>query len=210
MSEYKPSLDEFLKDISTHRVEVLLDQGIYRHLRCRRVEEPTWLHWFDIHTGPNFLLIRGDMGSVCFSRVEDMFTFFASDPAKINASYWAEKIEGLPHGGTCIARKFDGDRFKEALVESLERYGLNGDLRRRVVASLDSEIEWCDDESFVRRQVDDFELDGFSFVDTFEVDSTAYLFHYIWLIRAICWAIGRYREMEDCKAFSAAAAEVAS
>jgi len=207
MSEYKPSLEEFLKDVETHTVEVLLDQGFYRHLRCRRAENPIWLHWFDIVTAPDLLLIRGDMGSVSFSRIEDMFKFFSSDPAKINPHYWAEKIQALARQSSSGAMVWDGDVFKQALVDSLQDYGVVGEHRKEIEDKLESEIEWRDDESYVRRQVDQFEHDGFCFVDTHEISGEVYLSCYIWLIRAICWSIGQYEQRKKGSA-AAAAAEV--
>jgi len=206
MSEYKPSVEEFLKDVETHTVEVLLEQGVYRHLRCRRAENPIWLDWFDIVTAPDILLIRGDMGSVSFSRIEDMFKFFSSDPAKINPHYWAEKIQALASENSSGAMAFDADVFKEALIESLEGYGVDEETKKQITDEMESQIEWCDDESYVRRQIDDFEHDGFTFTDTFEMNGTGYIYRYIWLIRAICWAIGQYEQMKNSAA--AAAAEV--
>ena len=124
MSEYQPTLEAFLKDVETHQVEILLDQGVYRHLRCRRVEQPTWLHWFDIHTGPNFLLIRGDMGSVSFSRVEDMFEFFASDPAL---------LLGREDRGARLLRERAGASLRPRLVQAkaYRFFGRLLDRRRR-------------------------------------------------------------------------------
>lgn len=196
MSEYQPTLEAFLKDVETHQVEILLDQGVYRHLRCRRVEQPTWLQWFEIHTGPNFLLIRGDMGSVSFSRVEDMFKFFASDPAKINPYYWAEKIEGLDFCGSEQARVFDPDLFRQNLIDSLDGYSIDEARKAAVIEEIDNYITWSEDENEVRRQVEAFECGDFQFVDVFEVDGKTYRSRYIWLIRAICWAIGQYKQIK--------------
>ena len=63
----------------------------YRHLLFRQPNSGNM--WFEIITWPDSLMIRGDMGSWSFSRVQDMFTFFRSDQLKINPSYWTEKID---------------------------------------------------------------------------------------------------------------------
>jgi hypothetical protein len=201
MSERQPSLNEFLKDVETHQMKIRLDHGIYRYIECRRADG-SFHHCFHIITAPHTLLVRGDMGAVSFSRVEDMFTFFASDPAKINPSYWSEKVETLHGSSVDVARRFVGDLFKEELIEDLDGYDLAGDRKARLIKELEGAIEWCDDESYVRRQVNDFEHDGFAFSDTEELSGKGFIYRYIWLIRAICWAIGQY---ERQKAATAAA-----
>lgn len=198
MNEYKPTIKEFLNDIKDHQLTIKLDQGVYRHLVCAN-KNGSWNQRFEIITAPHTLLIRGDMGAVAFSRVEDMFTFFSGDPDRINPSYWGEKIEGLQYDGTRLAYRFDWEHFRDTLVDSLDGYGISEDEKAKIVERMDYEIEWSDDESHVRRQVEDFvEVDGgFKFQDTWEIDAVKPLYRYIWLCRAICWAIREYRKTKE-------------
>jgi len=196
MTDYKPTLKQFLKDVGNHRVEVKLDQGVYRHLVCRNADG-SFNQRFEIITAPYSLLIRGDMGAVAFSRIEDMFHFFESHPGRINPHYWAEKIEGIQCDGSIHGYKFSGDAFRTALIESLDGYGLTKKRQRLLAKQLKEEIDWSDDESYTRRQVEDFKADdGFEFSDTWEISAVVPLGRYIWLCRAVCWAIGKYREMK--------------
>lgn len=85
----------FARDTRLHKLEILHDDGLYRHLRCRN--RKSGLYWFDVVTWPGSLAIRGDLNTAyVFSRTSDMFTFFRLRRSEtINPSYWAEK---LPEG----------------------------------------------------------------------------------------------------------------
>ncbi|MEV0993458.1 hypothetical protein [Nonomuraea sp. NPDC050202] len=86
--------ERFARETRLHKLTVLHDDGLYRHLRCmgRR-----GLYWFDVVTWPGSLAIRGDLNAAyVFSRTTDMFEFFrARRSDEINPDYWAEK---LPEG----------------------------------------------------------------------------------------------------------------
>ena len=69
------SAEGFLKDVKNHGMEVRRDDGLYRHLIFRAPKD-SWHQWFEVVTWPGSLAINGDMGSWCFSRIEDMFEFF--------------------------------------------------------------------------------------------------------------------------------------
>jgi hypothetical protein len=88
MSE-RPSEQSFLKDIANHQLEILLDNGVYRHLRFK-ANANSWNMWFDVVTWPGFLAYSGDMGCFVFTRIADMFEFFRSNKADglpINQGY---------------------------------------------------------------------------------------------------------------------------
>lgn len=78
----------FQIDTEGMALEVVLDQGVHRHLRFRAHGRS--LYWFDIHTSPGLLVFHGDAGNWMFSRVEDMLTFFRGGP--VNPGYWGEKV----------------------------------------------------------------------------------------------------------------------
>jgi hypothetical protein len=102
MSNHQPTEKTFLKDIAKHEMKVLLDNGIYRHIRFRKPESGDM--WFEIVTWPGFLAYSGDMGCFVFSRIKDMFEFFRTRPEGssklfINTGYWGEKLEAVDRYG---------------------------------------------------------------------------------------------------------------
>lgn len=72
-----PTLEGFLNDVKNHELTIHKDDGVYRHITLRNSE--TNAFYFNVTTFPNYLVITGDMGSLTFSRVEDMFMFFRND-----------------------------------------------------------------------------------------------------------------------------------
>lgn len=188
-TENGPSLEQFEKYVANHTMQVLLDQGVYRHLKFLGAPPHSWNQWFEIITTPGLLTINGDMGTWTFSRVTDMFNFFRSPDRRINPSYWTEKLQG----GRSEATEFDGETFKAALVESLEGYNLTAEQRSVILRELD-ETHFDDDESCVRRAVDYIGVGDFSFQDTWEISGKRYQYRYIWCLRAIVWAINKYDE----------------
>lgn len=111
--------DRFPKDTAGHRMTVLHDDGLYRHLRFNA--PGTSFYWFDLVTWPGTLVVNGDCGSFTFSRVEDMFTFFRSNgnSAGINPGYWSEK---LPTNGRDAARQYSEKVLRARLDEELREY----------------------------------------------------------------------------------------
>lgn len=109
----KPWCDEaeFLRTIGDHKMAVLFDNGLMRHLRF---SNGSFNRWFEIITWAGKLAISGDMGTFVFSRVEDMFTFFRGEregSLKINPGYWAEKCIAQDRHGL---KTFDSDYFMES------------------------------------------------------------------------------------------------
>ena len=88
---------DFLKDVAAHEMEILRDDGVYRHIRFKK--PGTWCMHFDLVTWPGYLAYSGDMGCYVFSRLNDMFEFFRTDREYlqrdgrqlcINLCYWSE------------------------------------------------------------------------------------------------------------------------
>lgn len=115
-----PTPETFLRDVQHHKMTVLLDQGLYRHLRFKQPGSGNM--WFEIITWPNVLTIHGDMGTWTFSRVEDMFTFFRGSDLKINPSYWAEKLQHGNFSGRDGGKVWNQDTFRAHLLDQLARY----------------------------------------------------------------------------------------
>ena len=182
--------DQFLADVSGHKLTINLERGLYRHLMFR---QPTSSNlWFEIVTWPGSLTIHGDMGSWSFSRIEDMFGFFRSRELKINASYWSEKIDSESRFGG-PSQKFHPDDFRRRVIESLEGYALAADEKEEITRRLDSEVfSGAEDESYIRRELERFKHDGFELSDVWEISGTAYTYHFLWCLHAIVWGIQQY------------------
>ncbi len=118
MSRYLLIERDFRKTTAEHTLEVVLDNGLHRHLRFRK--PGTSVYGFDIVTWPGHLAVSGDMGAAVFTRLADMFEFFrhdlrpgeAPDVLHINASYWAEK---------CVANDGEKMQFEQHLLERVVR-----------------------------------------------------------------------------------------
>lgn len=90
----------FEDDTKDHKMEVVRDDGLYRHLKFRGKDG---ICWFDLVTWPHVLTIHGDCGTFVFTRIEDMFQFFRGPT--INPSYWSEKVVAEDrYGGTGTER----------------------------------------------------------------------------------------------------------
>lgn len=116
--DYSRTRASFQRDTAEHQMDVLLDSGVYRHLRFSNGGSSVYR--FDIVTWPGHLAISGDMGAAVFSRLPDMFEFFrtdqrpedAPDELRVNAGYWAEK---------CVANNGEPEEFSSDLFEQIVR-----------------------------------------------------------------------------------------
>lgn len=189
MTEYPEAAARFARDTAQHRMTVLHDDGLYRHLRfmARRSSE----FWFDIVTWPGSLAIRGDIDGHMFSRLPDMFEFFRADRRwGINPRYWAEKTEG----GIRSVQQYSEALFRQLVVEyfvesarwdgvpagtgkAIRTWILNGDLS---------------DERHARNVLEDFAHREFEFADVWEWDFHDYTPSFLWVCHAIVWGIAQY------------------
>lgn len=181
--------EQFLKDVAKHEMFVKLDQGVYRHIVF---QQPThgYLHRFEIITTPWRLMITGDMGTWVFARLEDMFQFFRTDSGDINVDYWAEKLHNGARGTSSAGKVYDGDAYRARLIESLDDYGLTKAKRASIIREL-KQLDF-DDEHWILNQINNFEYDGFTFQDVWEIDMTVYSYHFVWCCYAIAWAIQQW------------------
>lgn len=91
--------EQFLAQTKAHKLTILREEGLYRHLR---VAIPgTSMESWHVHTWPGYLAMVGDMGDWVFQRTEDMLCFFRGegDGLKINPHYWAEKLQAQEDRG---------------------------------------------------------------------------------------------------------------
>jgi hypothetical protein len=148
----------FAVDTAEHEMEILHDEGLYRHVRFAPPGGSSY--WYDLITAPNVLIFRGAYESLVFSRVIDMFGFFRSNPDRlthrISPDYWAEKLTSDDHG----VQVYSQDRFeqlvKEATVEAIRSRaaprGLGKAVREQILG--DEDIHY---EAGARQALEDFE-----------------------------------------------------
>lgn len=188
--------DRFAGDITEHKLTIVRDDGLYRHLCARR--PTTGMYWFDIITWPGSLCIRGDMGNFVFARVDDMFEFFGGKDERVNPQYWAEKeVTGAPTRtySMSMARALVEEHVSE---EALGWRDFTEDEEREIREAAHRLVR---NEDFAyaegaRQLINEFEVSlhpkEFRFSDTWEWDLEDYTVHFLWCLHAIVWAIGQY------------------
>lgn len=218
----------FTKDTQDHQMTVLLDQGVYRHIRFAQPGSSTYA--YTLTTFPGSLVVAGDMGEWVFSRLHDMFEFFRGDG--INPSYWAEKLDAAPCKGGGDGHTEADDELTAALIwrealrcrRRIERSNLPDavreevredaiqafkDLRASVVGNGEDGFRCLYEFTF---RWSKYMRDGNDLQFTFGIDDVwdnvlrRYTFHYLWILYAIVRGIAQY---DASKApASASAAEV--
>lgn len=217
---------QFLKDVESHVIEVIKDDGLYRHIRLRK--PGTMCMHFDLLTWPGYLCYTGDMGTYVFRRLEDMFEFFRSDreyaqrrgrQLSINTHYWAEKLEAVDGGRhRAGVLEFDQEKFRRVINEyrinwikdAHSRRSLNKDERRYLWEAVDEDVLNLIDEGEERVQMAAYDFfyspgtgrPNWQFDDLFEHDFTKYKGRFIWCCYALAWGIQKY---DDHKAEQALA-----
>ena len=191
MESKQPTLQSFLKDVKNHRIDVKMDNGVYRHIVFSQPEH-NFLNRFELITTPWRLMITGDMGTWVFARLEDMFNFFRSPNGSINTGYWSEKLQNGVHGCSKEAKVYDGDTYRQRLIDSLENYTLTQKKRAAIVSAL--KMQDFDDEHWLMQQISEFECEGFRFQDVWEVGMAVYAYHFVGGCYAIAWGINQYDE----------------
>lgn len=182
--------ERFARDTANHKMTVLHDDGLYRHLRFRAERS---FYWFDLITVPGALIFRGDGESYVFSRMEDMFEFFRSSAYKgePNVMYWAEKVTSDQKA----LKRYSYERFVSTVKETLIDRIRSGDVPPGTSKAL---IEQAEDdydvtyEEGARALLDEFEHKGFRFGETWEWDFSDYDWWFVWALHGILWGIAQY------------------
>lgn len=193
--------ESFLEDVKNHKVEVLKNDGVYRHLHC---STGSIMGSFDVITYPGHLVISGDMGTNVFSRTEDMFEFFNQKVDDgINASYWGEKLQDDKSYGKAYSSSGVIESIKNRINEVCEENPLAKELRAELEEYFSIEEGALYYESEYARVICNFESEivpslNFLGEDGFEwVNSTEYSRHFIWRLWAIVWTIEEFRKFES-------------
>lgn len=183
----------FLKDIASHQMTIIRDDGVHRHVRFKKPNSGD-MH-FDIVTYPHYLVYSGDMGCFVFSRINDMFEFFRmrhrepSARLQINESYWSEKLEAadIPDG----YERFATEQLTNHVNDWLDEVEADDDLRERAQDEILSYVD--DGEMCARDAMMSFKHDKrHPFQDSWECRFTEYTFRFTWCCYALAWAIRQY------------------
>jgi hypothetical protein len=183
--------EEFLECVKDHKIKIIRDDGLYRHIELRN-KNGSFNQYFHLITWPGYLAYTGDMGCFVFSRIDDMFSFFRGND--INPGYWAEKVEAENiHGGI---REFSVEEFRNAVLAETRSYleieevdEIPEDIMDEIEPLLEASDE-CECVSAMR----DFDSELITFTDFWENSLTRGTYHYKWACYAIQWAIQKYDE----------------
>lgn len=206
------SQERFLNDVANHEMEIIRDDGAYRHIRFKRPGDSAF--YFDLHTWPGYLCFTGDMETFVFSRLNDMFDFFRTDQRyakpgeiRINRGYWAEKLLATPRRGHT---EFDDDKFRKVvndyrrnMVRRARELGIRREDRRELWDEVDSQVLSETDNGEHRAMIAAYEFmhdidgHGFQFEDLFEHNFERYTFHFTWACYAIAWGIQQYDSAKE-------------
>ncbi|MGH3745790.1 MAG: hypothetical protein ACRDT8_00140 [Micromonosporaceae bacterium] len=199
---YEDIAERFKRETAEHKMTILHDDGLYRHLRFRRGESD--MYRFDLITVPGTLIFQGDGESYVFSRRPDMFEFFRDcrttadfgGPYGIHPQYWAEKITS----DASRVKRYDEDLFRAAIVDETKQ-AIRDRVAPRGFGRAVHEFltdDWIDlsFEHNAYGELDRFEYKGFRFPDLFDGDwyerSRDYHWWYLWACHAIVAGIVSY------------------
>ena len=180
----------FERDIAQHKMEVIRDDGVSRHLRFRQPR--SCCMYFDLITWRGHLCYTGDMGTYVFSRLSDMFKFFRGN--SINPGYWAEKV--LASDKSDGIEKFSAEIFRATIKKDFDERTEDWDpapkdkLWEEIEDQIFGELE--NGEPFARAALDSFDFNGFRFYDSWEWSFSEWSFHYVWCCQALIWGIALY------------------
>jgi hypothetical protein len=226
-TKFQCSQEQFLKDAGGHKMTILRDDGVHRHVRFRREQESAY--WFDLITWPGTLCIDGDMGTFVFRRLDDMFEFFRTDQdhynrtgradqLAINPGYWSQKLRAPTSDA---AQEFSPEDFRSRVRERFDewvqenqpddeasqnqtvqfqsqRESLESDLEDQVLSMAgDGEIRAFD----AAKDFSCADVPDFNLDDCWEWRCREYTFHFLWCCYAIAWGVKTYdTHKESCTA----------
>jgi hypothetical protein len=181
--------EEFLDNVKNHKMKILLDNGVYRHLYFRSPE--TVNRYFEIVTYPGYLVICGDMGTYVFRRLSDMFEFFRHDT--VDLDYWSQKIDAEDKNSK--VREFSPEKAEKIIRDHINEYFEDGEdeaEKKRVLEEFEDLNFENEDELY--RGLNDISADCFQ--DCWEWGFKEYNFHFTWCCQAIVWAIKQWDSRE--------------
>lgn len=184
---YPDSHKRFLNDTADHVMQIEHDDGLYRHVRFKA--PGTSMYWYELITWPGSIVVNGDMGSFGFSRVEDMFDFFAE--GYINPGYWAQKLhnrEGIKDWSETLAKKAVQEMWDQGAgrFDHATKVKIYAAIREEVLPYVG--CRWEAGETFR-----DFDVEGFRFDEWYEHTLEDYTIQFLWCCHAIREGIRQYK-----------------
>jgi hypothetical protein len=214
---HQPTPEQFLKDVEGHKLTVIRNDGLYRHIRFAK--PGTRCMSFELVTWPGYLAYTGDMGSYVFTRLDDMFEFFRCGASgqpwhRIDRRYWAEKCEAVDRGGI---KEFCEETFNRVILERLvtwirdRRDRTTKEERRELWDAVISEVIHADgDSGGYRKQCAAHDFSHrvnsdllFYFQDLGESSVERYTYRFVWCCYALAWGIGQFDKLGEQKAVAA-------
>lgn len=183
----------FLENTKNHMIEVLQDDGVYRHLHFSH-NRSSYYH-FSITTFPGHLVITGDMGDYIFQRLPDMFNFFRRDELTINPGYWAEKCQ-CNNKWTERLKTFSPDLFKDVIQQDVEIFieDLSKSDQKEFKTMVEEEVlPLAEDGPHTLSEIMNWQYGKeYPFADLWDYEFYEYTHHFLWCLYAIVWGIQQY------------------
>lgn len=200
--------ERFVDDTSDHKLTVLRDDGLYRHLRFQK--PGTSIYRFDIVTWPGYLAFVGDAGDFVFARTADMLEFFVPEgresTAGINPQYWSEKLVApRPDAAETYSYKAFCQQVQEWFKDVAKELtpAAQADLGDAVNERLLSPyLDAAHSEHEAHVLLRDFECDGVRIYDSWEWSLREYRHDFLWCCYALVAGIKSYREPVSLKGTS--------
>lgn len=129
MTDYPEIAARFARETAGHEMTVLLDEGMYRHLRFANPEHGS-IGAFELITWPyNLVAKTGWVFHFDINATEDMFDLFRRTAltGQINPGYWSEKVRA----GRDEVEGFNEELLKEHIEDTVRQW-VESDLDRRI------------------------------------------------------------------------------
>jgi len=194
----------FQDDTKDHKMEVLHDSGVYRHLKF--TNNGSNIFRFDVVTYPGHLIISGDCGCFVFQRLTDMFEF----NNWLSFGYVKEK---------CIApdrnsgyEEFDFDVLKKSVNEYFDYWyddicdEISPVVARQMRDDALMAISGVSNTHEAYETLMNLSIDGnlkngeevvFSIEDVSEIPVVDYSWRFIWCCYAIDYAVKEYKKHKE-------------
>ncbi|MDX3713448.1 hypothetical protein PV733_31795 [Streptomyces europaeiscabiei] len=165
----------FARDTANHRMTVLHEAGLYRHLRFANPAADGHTP-FELITWPFNLVVKaGWVFHFDIDATPDMLDLFRKTAfsGEINPGYWSEKVRA----GRDEIDGFSDDLFEQQVKAHVVAAIREGDAPRGIGAAVTRDIfSWGDisHEAGARRELEDFRYECWSFGETWEWNFSHY------------------------------------
>lgn len=211
-----PTEETFLADVKDHRLTIIRDDGVYRHIRLAR--PGTVCMHFDLIAWPGYLAYVGDMGAFTFTRLYDMFEFFRDsrdgNRGHIDLRYWAQKLVATDKGSGHEA--FSVELFED-VINGYRLEWIRDAYRSGRLTKAERRELWEAVEEDVLRAASSGEHEAFQAAgefshrfgeltytldDFWDHDFRDYTYGFRWACFAIAWGIRQYDQATELPAMA--------